>query len=407
MSVHDEETMSEDDKATLEALFYFVEAQGWCPMPDRWNRLWGMLLTRERECGAPLPRPPLILAAWHEAAPLMKRVRLLDQLEWAAENGILDEVDRYIRSLSVRDWFQGDAMPDRERSKASDLAVRLSAAIAAVTDCAAQMLNEASSLQGQLKSSRIPEPLGDDAQALAVSLDAEAVGALGVLKELRSATESGYLNGAEVQRVLTEIDARLVKTLAGLVDMSGRIEKAAETDERLEPVFVLFIEAAARLMEGFQSAQEATRALRDAMPRRSADGPPLRRAADGSLVVLEVGAEGGSLTLIGRENDDGTWRFARITNDQTWALFGDEDVPVTVPDLTSLTWVDDWEAGLRLMDRYPWVRLSPQYVHPEFVEPVRAAVEERLRDVDPQGAERTRGNWEWRFEQALEGRPGR
>jgi hypothetical protein len=271
-------------------------------------------------------------------------------------------------------------------------------AIAAVTDCAAQILTEASSLQEQLKSSRVPEPLADDAQALALSLDAEAVGALGVLKELRSATESGYLNGAEVQRVLTEIDARFVAALAGLVDMSGRLEKAAETDERLEPLFVLVIEAAGRLLEGFQSAQAATRALRDAM---------LRRAADGSLVVLEVGAEGGSVTLIGRERADGEWRFARITVDQTEALFGDEDVPITAPDLTSLVWVDGWEAGLTLMDRYPWVRLHPVYVHPEFAERVRAAVEQRLANVDPDGAARVRGRWEWRLEQALGGRKER
>jgi hypothetical protein len=257
-------------------------------------------------------------------------------------------------------------------------------AIAAVTDCAAQILTEASSLQEQLKSSRVPEPLADDAQALALSLDAEAVGALGVLKELRSATESGYLNGAEVQRVLTEIDARFVAALAGLVDMSGRLEKAAETDERLEPLFVLVIEAAGRLLEGFQSAQAATRALRDAM---------LRRAADGSLVVLEVGAEGGSVTLIGRERADGEWRFARITVDQTEALFGDEDVPITAPDLTSLVWVDGWEAGLTLMDRYPWVRLHPVYVHPDFMARVRTAVEQRLANVDASTAEDVRWRW--------------
>ena len=44
MSAHDEEAMSESDNATLEALFEYVEAQGWCPMPNPWNRLWGLLL---------------------------------------------------------------------------------------------------------------------------------------------------------------------------------------------------------------------------------------------------------------------------------------------------------------------------------------------------------------------------
>jgi len=320
-------------------------------------------------------------------------VRLLDQLEWAAEYGILDEVDQYLRGLREEDWFQGDAMPQKAGSKANELEARLAAAIAAVTDCAAQILAEASSLQEQLRSARVPEPLAGDAQALALSLDAEAVGTLGVLKELRSATESGYLNGAEVQRVLTEIDARLVAALAGLVELSGRLEKAAETDERLEPVFVLVIEAASRLLEGFQSAQAATRALRDAMPRRGDEEPPVRRAADGSLVVLEVGAEGGSLTLIGREGEGGAWRFARVTDDQSEALFGELDVPITAPDLTSLAWVDGWEAGLALLDRYPWVRLSPQYVHPDIVERVRVAVEQRLVDVDERSAERAREKW--------------
>jgi hypothetical protein len=397
VSFHDDEAMSESDKATLEALFNYVEAQGWCPMPDPWGRLWEMLLTRQRECEPPRPAPPLILAAWHEAPPLMKRVRLLDQLESAAEYGILDEVDQYLRGLREEDWFQGDVMPQKAGSKANELKARLAAAIAAVTDCAAQILTEASSLQEQLKSSRVPEPLAGDAQALALSLDAEAVGTLGVLKELRSATQSGYLNGAEVQRVLTEIDARLVAALAGLVELSGRLEKAAETDERLEPVFVLVIEAASRLLEGFQLAQAATRALRDAMPRRGDDAPPVRRASDGNLVVLEVGAEGGSLTLIGREGEGGAWRFARVTDDQSEALFGEVDVPITAPDLTSLVWVDGWEAGLSLMDRYPWVRLSPQYVHPEFMERVKTALEERLASVDAGTAEDVRERWERGF----------
>jgi hypothetical protein len=301
--------------------------------------------------------------------------------------------------------FQGDDMPVARTTKVNEIKTLLPAAIAAVTECAAGMLTEATQLQERLQALRLPEPMAEEVPAQALALDAEAVGALGVLKELRSATESGYLNAAEVLRVLTEIDARMMGALSGLVELSGRLEKAAEMDERCEPTFVLLIEAAGRLLEGFKPAQAATRALRDAMPRVDHLGRviPMRVAADGSLVVLEVGAEGGSLTLIGRDSDDGAWRFARITDDQTWALFGDEDVPITAPDLTSLVWVDSWEEGLSLMDRYPWVRLSPQYVHPDFVERVRAALEERLKDVDPDGAERVRGRWEWRFEQAVGG----
>jgi len=100
------------------------------------------------------------------------------------------------------------------------------------------------------------------------------------------------------------------------------------------------------------------------------------------------------VTLIGRENDDGAWRFARITIDQSEVLFGEADVEVSPPPvLRPEDWVEGWEAGLALMDRYPWVRLSPQYVHPDFVERVRAAVEERLKDVDASTAEDVRWRW--------------
>ena len=269
MSAHDDEAMSERDQATLAALFEYVEAQGWCPMPDAWNRLWEMLVARSRECGVPRPARPLILAAWHEAPLLMKRVRLLDQLEWATEYGILDAVDRFLRELPAAAWFQGEDMPLTRRTKVNEVETLLPAAIAAVTECAAGMLNEATQLQERLQTLRLSEPMAEEVPAQALALDAEAVGALSVLKDLRSATESGYLNAADVLRVLTEIDARMMGALAGLVDLSGRLEKAAEVDVRCEPAFVLVIEAAGRLLEGFKPAQAATRALREGIARTS------------------------------------------------------------------------------------------------------------------------------------------
>ena len=279
----------------------------------------------------------------------------------------------------------------------NEIETLLPAAMAAVTECAAQVQTEATSLQEQLKTLRVPALLSDEAAALALSLDAEAVGALAVLQELRPATASGYLNAAEVLRVLTEIDARLIGALAGLADLSGRLEKAAETDERCEPAFVLVIETAGRLLQRFQQAQAATQALRAATVRGRGSAP-VRVAADGSVVVLEVGAEGGSVTLIGREDETDEWRFARITIDQSWALLGEADVEITAPDLTSLVWVDGWEAGLTLMDRYPWARLHPVYVHPDFVERVRVAVEQRLAGANERDAATAREKWEWVFE---------
>ena len=100
------------------------------------------------------------------------------------------------------------------------------------------------------------------------------------------------------------------------------------------------------------------------------------------MVILQAGAEGGDVTLIGRTTDAGTWAFARVTDDQTEALFGDSGVEIEAPPaLKPDDWVESWDEALRLMDRYRWARLHPLAVHPEFVERVRAAVEERLAKV--------------------------
>ena len=123
----------------------------------------------------------------------------------------------------------------------------------------------------------------------------------------------------------------------------------------------------------------------------AANGP-----VDAGAVIVKVVAAGGSVTLVGREGEAGEWQFARITIDQTEALFDEARVPLPeAPAIASLEWVDGWEAGLTLMDRYPWTRLYPLTVHPAFVERVRVAVEERLArlPVGPR-CEKQRRAWE-------------
>ena len=113
------------------------------------------------------------------------------------------------------------------------------------------------------------------------------------------------------------------------------------------------------------------------------------------MLVLQVGGEGGSLTLVGRNAESGAWQFARVTDDQTEDLFGDTgDGTVKAPSFENLEWVDTWDEGLRLMDRYPWARLHPLYVHPEFVERVQVAVEKRLeKELPGRWTEYARERW--------------
>jgi hypothetical protein len=121
-----------------------------------------------------------------------------------------------------------------------------------------------------------------------------------------------------------------------------------------------------------------------------------RLGANGRVLLLKVGAAGGSVTLVGRKGDGEQWQFARVTVDLTEALLGETgDGVVQAPPVEILEWVASWEEGLRLMDRYPWARLHPVAVHPAFVERVMVAVEERLAG-EPQhrSVERARGKWE-------------
>lgn len=92
-------------------------------------------------------------------------------------------------------------------------------------------------------------------------------------------------------------------------------------------------------------------------------------------IILRVSAEGGSITLRGERNDQG-WKFLRHLRDQTARPLAEPD---TVHQSDS---VDTWEEALKLMDRYPWPKLFPREVHPEF----RALVlQEVLRrhELDP------------------------
>lgn len=76
-------------------------------------------------------------------------------------------------------------------------------------------------------------------------------------------------------------------------------------------------------------------------------------------VILEIGAEGGSLTLYGVRTPSG-WLFSRDVIDQTLQMLDEESI-----EHSSET-VDSWSAALELLSEYPWVNLFPLQVHPEF-----------------------------------------
>jgi hypothetical protein len=215
---------------------------------------------------------------------------------------------------------------------------------------------------------------------------------------------------AAVQR-LSNLDSTMMTALDAVADVAGQLEKAAELQEQCEPPFALVMQAARVMLRKFGNARAATQVLTDEIaaestrpraPERAQTPPDVRVAAEGGVVILRAGAEGGDVTLIGRTTDAGTWAFARVTDDQTEALFGESGVPIEAPPAPKPDdWVESWDDGLRLMDRYKWARLHPLYVHPAFVERVRVAVEERLaKEPQDHWTEYAREKWERLFKQA-------
>jgi hypothetical protein len=94
-------------------------------------------------------------------------------------------------------------------------------------------------------------------------------------------------------------------------------------------------------------------------------------------VIIELGAEGGSLALYGFRTERG-WSFTMEVIDRT-PEFTAED-----PIQKKSGVVDLWDAALELLDQYPWAKLSPISIHHDFEQHIWAAVQEQLRATEPE-----------------------
>ena len=89
----------------LDELLNYVRGNGRvCPLPQRWNELWEMLPQRRRVGNGWSPELPLILAAWWDTPMLLKVLRLREHIEHANQQGVLAEVDAFLRALPETEW---------------------------------------------------------------------------------------------------------------------------------------------------------------------------------------------------------------------------------------------------------------------------------------------------------------
>ncbi len=106
---------------------------------------------------------------------------------------------------------------------------------------------------------------------------------------------------------------------------------------------------------------------------------------DGVEIILQVGAEGGDLSLYGRRTPSG-WEFMREVVDQTAAMLGEQTIQHQSETVTTI------DEALHLLDTYPWHRLYPLKVHPEFSVLILEAARAR---INKEGGSALRGLERW------------
>lgn len=94
-------------------------------------------------------------------------------------------------------------------------------------------------------------------------------------------------------------------------------------------------------------------------------------------MIVEVGAEGGRVALLGRLDVNENWQFRLSSTDESWTILGDA-VETGPRSPRESNWVLTWPEAVALLDRYPWAQLVPLVVHPAFRDEVLVEVTRRL-----------------------------
>lgn len=85
---------------------YCIANNRLCPNPQKWNDLFGRLKNKKQKpSGGWEPSAPLILAAWYDTMPIEKQIRFKEHIQWAFDNGQIEEIGDYLKSLSESDWI--------------------------------------------------------------------------------------------------------------------------------------------------------------------------------------------------------------------------------------------------------------------------------------------------------------
>jgi hypothetical protein len=99
--------------------------------------------------------------------------------------------------------------------------------------------------------------------------------------------------------------------------------------------------------------------------------------------ILNVGGEGGSLTLRRERMADESWRFSAALNEMAiYESLPEEDRGTPGDYLQQSGYVESLEEALKILDKYPWFRLYPRNVHPEFFDTIMSEVRKRGGELE-------------------------
>lgn len=101
--------------------------------------------------------------------------------------------------------------------------------------------------------------------------------------------------------------------------------------------------------------------------------------------ILLLGAEGGSIRLLGKEQMRGQWVFKKTVNEMNYDDLEDDSFqPRESTKKARTTYgeneVTSWEEAITLLKRYPWPMLHPLEVHPSFRKRVWIALQKQIKD---------------------------
>jgi NAD-dependent deacetylase len=105
--------------------------------------------------------------------------------------------------------------------------------------------------------------------------------------------------------------------------------------------------------------------------------------------IISLSAEGGNITLLGKEQHPGQWIFKKAVNEMNFDDLEDEhfhptDSTEEVRTLKSSlsnrgNEATSWEKAIKLLDHYPWPMLNPHEVHPAFRKRVWTALQKEVK----------------------------